>query len=390
MAAADDPSPDLAAGFSLAAYVLTGRVLGRGGFGTVYEARHTQLDRLVAIKVQNEATANARFLEEARLIARLRHPNIVDIFDVGALEDGRVYFVMELLEGVTLERHLAEHGRLAIGVALPILRELARALDAIHAKSFAHRDVKPSNVMLVRDDDGSLRVKLLDFGIAKALDAGHTGTAVTAPGMLVGTPEYMSPEQCLVDPVGPASDIYSLGVITYRVLTGQRLFSGHAVDVLHAHVHSSPPPPSRAGTAPALDAPILAMLAKSPDARPRSATAAIEALAAPIPAAAEDPTMRARAPAARSRRPMVILLGIAALAGAAVVAVLAWPHDEPRSSPPPSPPAPAVAPDAAVTVTTPDDAAVPTNPSPIPRKPTVKRKSTKDDLEDLPAKYRAP
>ena len=269
----------LSAGSSLAAYVLTGRILGRGGFGTVYEARHAQLDRPVAIKVQGDVGqgANVRLLDEARLIAKLRHPNIVDVFDVGALADGRVYFVMELLEGATLEQHLAIHPRLVLGAALPILHELARALDAIHAKGFAHRDVKPSNVMLLRDEDGSLRVKLLDFGIAKALSEQHGGN-MASEAKLIGTPAYMSPEQCLLEPVGPASDIYSLGVISYRMLTGRRPFDGNAVDVYHAHVHTAPPLPSLSGIDAQTDAPILAMLAKSPAARPRSAIAAIAAL----------------------------------------------------------------------------------------------------------------
>ena len=418
---------------TIGGYTLTGRVLGKGGFGVVYEGKHETLERLVAIKVQAEDSSTsdtARLIEEAKLVARLRHPNIVDLFDIGTLPDGRAYLVMEMLEGVTLQAHLAAVTRMTMGAALPLLRGLASALDAIHAKGFAHRDVKPANVMLVRDHDNVLHAKLLDFGIAKAIDPALAHQSLTGTGMMIGTPPYMSPEQCRGDRVQPASDIYALGVVAYRMLTGELPFDGAPVDIYHAHVYDPPPPPSSRAAAvdASLDQPLLAMLAKQPEQRPSSASAAIDALCEPSPARSEQPTVRARSvvtglepqieiqtePTPRSRRGRIAAITVAGVAALAVAAYVVATRSAPAVSeaaraptPSPSMSAPARAPVAAVPLdaaaapvaveapAAPPDAPPPSASAPVrgsghraPNRGSATKRNTKDDLESLPDAYR--
>ncbi|MEO8549218.1 MAG: serine/threonine-protein kinase [Kofleriaceae bacterium] len=263
-------------------------VLGRGGFGTVYRASHPVIGKQVAIKVlarkyAADPTVISRFAAEARAVNQIRHRNIIDIFQFSQLADGRHYYVMECLDGEPLDRYLAEHGPLTLAEALPILRAIGRALDAAHAKGIAHRDLKPENIFLARDPDGEQFPKLLDFGIAKLLggDDGDNRHR-TATGMPIGTPYYMSPEQCRGKDVDQRTDIYSFGILAFRVLTGTYPFDGDDyIELLFKQVNEAPPAATTRNPAlPAsADAAIGWMMAKDPAARPTTLAEALTALA---------------------------------------------------------------------------------------------------------------
>jgi serine/threonine-protein kinase len=259
--------------------------IGEGSFGKVYAATHPVIGKPAAIKVlsieyASKAQFVSRFVEEARAVNRIRHRNIVDIFAFGQLPDGRHYFVMELLEGMTLGDYLKQRKRLGVAEALPMLRMVARALDAAHQKGIAHRDLKPDNLFLTFEEDGTVFPKLLDFGIAKLMDdrgAGHR----TATGVPMGTPIYMSPEQCRGAPLDHRTDVYAFGIVIHQMLSGTLPFDEENVmEVMVAHMSKAPPSMSSVARdlPTALDAPILAMLAKDPAQRPPSAGAAIDAL----------------------------------------------------------------------------------------------------------------
>ncbi len=212
--------------------------IGRGGFAAVYKAIDTTLNRTVALKVlaappPGDPTFLERFWREARTAANLKHPNIVAIYEVAEIE-GKHCLAMEFLPGRTLAQILQEEGALPPRRVAEITQQLASALDYAHAQGFVHRDIKPSNVIV--DDQG--HVTLTDFGTVKPAE----GAKLTAPWMSIGTPEYMSPEQISGLVIKPASDIYSLGIVCYEMLSGQVPFSGATPHVLHAHVYDPPPP----------------------------------------------------------------------------------------------------------------------------------------------------
>jgi serine/threonine-protein kinase len=277
---------DLAPGTLVGEFRIESRI-GQGAFGTVYKAVHPVIGKAAAVKVLSRQWSSnpqmvSRFIAEARAVNQIRHKNIIDIFAFGSLPDGRQYYVMELLDGMPFDRFLRERGRVPPETGLPILRQVARALDAAHAQGIVHRDLKPENVYLVFDEDGGVFPKLLDFGIAKLLGE-ETTAHQTRPGTPLGTPSYMSPEQCRGKAVDHRTDVYSLGVMAHEVLAGRQPFDGDSVmEVLVKHMSAAPPPMTAHSAAlpRELDEPVLRMLEKEPDQRPSSAGEAIDALIA--------------------------------------------------------------------------------------------------------------
>lgn len=278
---------DLPPGTAVGEYVV-GDKLGEGAFGKVYRGRQPLIGKNVAIKLLSRRFSGdpemvSRFVAEARAVNQIAHRNIIDIFSFGNLPDGRLYFVMELLQGRTLDHLLRSRGFYSVAEALPILRGLARALDAAHAHGIAHRDLKPANVFVTTDDEGLPYPKLLDFGIAKLVRPDAATMHKTRTGAPMGTPYYMSPEQCRGDTIDTSTDAYSFGVMTFQLLTGQLPFTGDSyVEILFRHMTVDPPPPSTVSAAVPreLDPLILRLMAKSPHDRPRSLVEAVRALEA--------------------------------------------------------------------------------------------------------------
>jgi serine/threonine-protein kinase len=215
----------LAIGTDVGGYAIE-RELGRGGMGIVYAATHPVIGKRAAIKVLNpavsdNATTVSRFVQEARAVNSIGHPNIVDIFAFGALPDGRNYLAMDLLDGESLRARL-KRGPLHVREAVEVVDEIASALIAAHDKGFIHRDLKPDNVFLVAVP-GRVDIKLLDFGLAKLLPKAGPRAHRTVTGTILGTPDYMSPEQLRdSDAVDPRTDIYALGVMAFECLTGKK------------------------------------------------------------------------------------------------------------------------------------------------------------------------
>src|SRR5690349_3750520 len=267
------PAPDLK---TLGRYNLE-RVLGKGAMGVVYEGVDPRLGRRVAIKTilkshLDEDTAkdySMRFVREARSVARLNHPNIVQVYDFG--EEGDIaYLVMEFIKGKELKTFFDANERFELKEAVRIMCELCDALDFAHNAGIIHRDIKPANVML----DAEARTKLTDFGIARVQDSERTSVERTQAGTLVGTPAYMSPEQILAGQIDKRTDVFSAGIILYQFLTGEKPFSGSgAWTIAKKIIQEEAPPPSTLNDAvtPLFDAVVNRALAKDPDQRFQSA-----------------------------------------------------------------------------------------------------------------------
>jgi hypothetical protein len=270
------------------------QLLGRGGMGAVYRARDMRLDRLVALKVVRaellgDPEARRRFRREAQIVARLQHPSIVAVYDYGTFPDGGAYLVMELVRGEDLRHVLQREGRLDSAESMQILTAVCAAIGAAHREGVLHRDLKPENILL---PGGGAPAKVLDFGVAKlVLDSpakeddegpGETPTALTAAGMIIGTPAYMAPEQFHAVEADARTDVFSLGVVAYEMLSGELPFGrGTLADVVLAQSRGVPPLPA-ALISPAAERAIRAALDADPDRRPATPQAFATMLAAAL------------------------------------------------------------------------------------------------------------
>jgi eukaryotic-like serine/threonine-protein kinase len=278
----------LVPGSQIGKYLL-GKKLGQGGFGVVFRAHDASLDREVALKFLNQEASSQpqilqRFLQEARSAAKIQHPGIVTVYECGQLAEANnaAYIAMELLDGESLTDRLARSGRLQAEEAMEIARQVASALEAAHRAGIVHRDLKPDNIFLVKDPAvmNGERVKVLDFGIAK-LGRTATSSVQTQSMQVVGTPRYMSPEQCKsAAQVDHRSDIYTLGCILFELVCGRAPFNGAPGELIAQHVLVEAPAPGQFAPdlPPQLEALIVAMLAKEPDDRPATMAAIQRAL----------------------------------------------------------------------------------------------------------------
>jgi eukaryotic-like serine/threonine-protein kinase len=245
----------------------------------LYEGKHPLIGKRVAVKVllpalSNETELVERFLSEARAVNEIRHRGIVDIFSFGTLNDGTHYFVMEYLDGHPFDRLIKNRAPIGVGETLQWLDEMLDALEAAHASGIVHRDIKPSNLFLVDTGRGRPYVKLLDFGIAKLGAFEGQAAAQTRASVIVGTPDYLAPEQARGKPISVQTDIYSLGVVAFEMLTGQRPFKGeNALQTMWMHVESQAPAPSglNASVPKSVDDLVLWAMEKEPNDRPKNA-----------------------------------------------------------------------------------------------------------------------
>jgi serine/threonine protein kinase len=269
------------------------RIVGQGGMGTVVCARHLSLDEVVAIKVLNSelglhAELAQRFTREARAAARLRSRHAVRVTDVGQLDDGRPYMVMEMLEGSDLAQMIRAHGALDVELAVRLVLQACEVLGEAHALGIVHRDIKPSNLFVITGDDGAPFLKLLDFGIAKAPDM--AGTAITRTLSILGTPGYMSPEQLRsARTVDHRADLWALGAVLYELLEGRRAFDADNLADLCTQITTSATPPL-VRAPPALARVVMQCLEKAPEHRPGGVDELVRAL---MPFSA-DPASAAR------------------------------------------------------------------------------------------------
>jgi len=261
--------------------------LGQGGMGEVWKASHRLLARPAAIKLIRSSLAGndagrademrRRFEREAQVIAQLRSPHTVTLFDFGVDEEGACYYVMELLEGIDAEALIKRFGPIPAERVVHILRQMCHSLSEAESRGLVHRDIKPANIFLSRYGEDHDFVKVLDFGIAKAVHepSSETQPAVTVSNLIQGTPAFIAPEQALGVDVDGRADIYSTGCVAYWLLTGQLVFTGETpMMVLLAHAHTPPEPPSSRTAIPVppdLDALVLSCLAKDREQRPPSA-----------------------------------------------------------------------------------------------------------------------
>jgi len=309
-------------------------VLGSGGMGTVYRALQQPVGRVVALKVLKDAedpggSVRRRFENEAAVVARLKHPNVVTLHDFGVHEDATLFMVMELLEGAPLSAEI-DRGPIPAERAAHIVAQVLDALVEAHALGLVHRDLKPGNVIAVPNRWGSETIKVLDFGIAKSLGSGvGLRERLTRSGSIIGTPSYMAPEQFSGGDVGPRADLYAMGVVLYECLCGRCPFE-HArlLDIMNAHLDEEPAPLDPIlGVPPALEWVALRALEKDPaDRYPDAATMAAAVrdaadLAAPEPAIPPPEAAAAAGEAvprpSTARRGLLALVLLVALAGAA-------------------------------------------------------------------------
>jgi len=303
-AAALQTPQDSLVGQKLAGKYLIEELIKSGGMGSVYRGKHVLMDKTVAIKVLRPSLASddvvvARFSREAKAASRISHPHAVSVTDFGESENGVVFLVMEYLDGQTLKDLIRREGAMPLARVVEIVRQVSGALDAAHQQGVVHRDLKSDNIMLSQTDGGDW-AKVLDFGIAKIQELeGVRDHDITAPNLVIGTPQYMSPEQCSqTGPIDARSDVYSLGVILYEMLAGRVPFTGESPTVIMMKQVQDPPPSilaARQGLPKAIGELVERALAKQPGDRFQTAGALSEAL---TKVAAESTTETASALAA--------------------------------------------------------------------------------------------
>ena len=276
--ASDDAEPDLI-GAEIDGRYRVLELIGEGGMGKVYLAEHVEIGKRVALKVLHPSYSRMpdlveRFRREARAASKIGHPNIVDVTDSGTTGDGSVYFVMEYLEGIELGSVIEREGALDVGRALKITGQICRALAVAHREGIIHRDLKPENIFLITRDGTADVVKVLDFGIAKTTEAeAQRERRLTSPGMAMGTPEYMSPEQAAGRAADARCDVYALGAIMYEMVTGIPPYSGdNFMEILTKKATIDPPPPSmvRSELPGPVSELVMAAMARNPMDRPQT------------------------------------------------------------------------------------------------------------------------
>ena len=245
--------------------------LGRGAMGVTYKAFDVDLHCPVTLKVISERylgdeSARLRFLREARAAASVRHPNVASVFHLG--RTGSSYFyAMEFVEGETLEKLIKRSGRLEVKLALEIATQVAAGLAAVHKQKLVHRDIKPSNIMVSLEEGGAVTAKIIDLGLAKAVNEPGSQTAISMPGSFVGTPDFASPEQFAGVQVDIRSDLYSLGATLWKMLTGQTPFRGTSAELMYQHLHA----PLAVGELDQVPQPVVVLLGGSAGERPGAA-----------------------------------------------------------------------------------------------------------------------
>lgn len=283
-------------------------VIGHGGMGVVYKARHELMDRTVAIKMLlsqliSDSLSVKRFQQEAKAASRLKHPNVITLYDFGVSPSGQPYLVMDYLQGVSLADVIKKDGHVGVDRSIKIFKQACSALQHAHQQGVIHRDLKPGNIMLIETEDEKDFVKVVDFGVAKLMAGEDEAQRLTQTGEVCGSPVYMSPEQCMGQKLDARSDVYSMGVVIYEALTGRLPLLGKSmVETMSKHISEMPPAfnavrpdlyiPER------LETVVFRALAKNPDDRLQSMEALEQELEFAVPRPAKSASLRGTLPPA--------------------------------------------------------------------------------------------
>jgi eukaryotic-like serine/threonine-protein kinase len=321
--------------------------LGRGAMGVTYKAFDTNLRCPVTLKVINarylqDESARLRFVREARSAARIRHPNVASVFHLGT-KDHDYFYAMEFVEGETLEHLIKRQGPLNVALALDIAGQVAAALGAAQKEQIVHRDIKPTNIMLSFEQDNSVRVKVIDFGLARVASVSQSDPALSAPGAFAGTPIFASPEQCAGSEVDIRSDIYSLGVTLWEMLTGKVPFSGTTAEVMNRHLHASLPLDQLIDLPKPLVVLFQFVLEKDPGQRPQD-PAAVQSAFRAVKKALESPYLASSETNRRGSQPrhqslwqrnwlLSTIIGVVVLLSASVIGLHFWGSKSPPTFP---------------------------------------------------------